>query len=202
MLVGVRARWHGVEQACASPRRRFALGVLLLVLILSIDRWLFTGTHTLVATGIADETAHLSTMVIFLLAFPVFRNAGFVVGCLAGSVLIDLDHVPLYLGSNLMTEETNRPFTHGFLTVGIVLVMSLVAREPWRSIGFGLIAGLAAHFLRDMATSTAGVPLLWPLEATGFLLPYPLYATALVGALGWILISSLASGETQQGPGQ
>ena len=198
----MRAGWHGVEQACASLRRRFALGVLLLVLILSIDRWLFTGTHTLVATGIADETAHLSTMVIFLLAFPVFRNPGFVVGCLAGSVLIDLDHVPLYLGSNLMTEETNRPFTHGFLTVGIVLVMSLVAREPWRSIGFGLIAGLAAHFLRDMATSTAGVPLLWPLEATGFLLPYPLYATALVGALGWILISSLASGETQQGPGQ
>jgi inner membrane protein len=172
-----------VERALAHPWRRFALGLALLALILAIDRWLLEGSHTLLATGITDETAHVSTMAIFLLAFPRLRNAGFIAGCLAGSTVIDLDHIPLFLGSNILTEETNRPFTHGLLTMGIVLAISLVTKDPWRSIGLGLVAGLAAHFLRDMATSTAGVPLLWPISSTGFMLPYPLYVAALIGAL-------------------
>src|SRR5689334_18474785 len=176
-------RWRQVEQALARPGRRFALGLLLGALILVIDRWLFGGPHTLLATGIADETAHLSTAVILLLAFPALRNPRFIAGCLAGSVLIDLDHLPLYLGSDLLTEQTNRPFTHGLLTMGIVLAIALVAGPPWRAFAVGVAAGLAAHFLRDMATSTAGVPLLWPVVPTGFLLPYSLYAGVLAAAL-------------------
>ena len=47
-----------------------------------------------------------------VLAFPALRNIGFIVGCLVGSVVIDLDHIPLFLGSDLLTAQTNRPFTH------------------------------------------------------------------------------------------
>jgi inner membrane protein len=204
MRGGVTALWQRVEHTFAHPWRRFALGLALLALILAIDRWLLGGSHTLLATGIADETAHLSTAVILLLAFPRLRNPWFIAGCLAGSVLIDLDHIPLILGSNILTEETNRPFTHGLLIVGIVLAMSLVARGPWRSVGFGLVAGLAAHFLRDMATSTAGAPLLWPVSSTGFLLPYPLYAAVLAGALARTVTAPVneAGDETRQGPGR
>jgi inner membrane protein len=198
------ALWQGVAQSLARPWRRFACGLVLLVLILVIDRWLLGEAHTLLATGIADETAHLSTMVILLLAFPMLRNTGFIAGCLAGSVMIDLDHIPLYLGSNVLTEATNRPFTHGFLTMGIVLAIAMVAGQPWRSIGLGLVAGLAAHFLRDMGTSTAGVPLLWPITDTGFLLPYPLYIAVLAAALLRTLTApaSVAGQEIRQGPGQ
>jgi inner membrane protein len=194
----------GVAQTLARPWLRFSFGLVLLVLILFIDRWLFSEPHMLLATGIADETAHLSTMVILLLAFPLLRNIGFIAGCLVGSVMIDLDHIPLYLGSDILTEATNRPFTHGFLTMGFVLAIAMVAAKPWRSIGLGLVAGLAAHFLRDMATSTAGVPLLWPIANTGFLLPYPLYIAVLTAALLRTLTApaSVAGQEIRQGPGQ
>ena len=193
-----------VHDALARPWRRFALRMGLFLLILGIDHWLLGGAHPLLATGIADETAHLSTMVIFLLAFPTLRNAGFIAGCLAGSVAIDLDHIPLFLGSNLLTEQTNRPFTHGLLTIAIVLVVSVPVGGTWRYAGLGVAVGLAAHFLRDMATSTAGVPLLWPFSTTGFMLPYPLYAAALAGALAWAAVTAalLPGRETRQGPGR
>lgn len=201
---GALTLWHTVQRALAHPWRRFALGLGLLVLILGIDHWLLGGPHTLLASGIADETAHLSTMVIFLLAFPTLRNTGFIVGCLSGAVVIDLDHIPLFLGSGLLTEQTNRPFTHGLLTIIIVLAVSAAARGTWRYAGLGVAVGLAAHFLRDMATSTAGVPLLWPISTTGFMLPYPLYAAALVSALACIVVIAAMSpgSQTRQGPGR
>lgn len=196
------ALWQRVERLLACPWRRFACGLLLFLFILTIDRWMTGGFHKLLAIGIADETAHLSTMVIILLAFPMLRNAGFILGCLIGSVAIDVDHIPLYLGSEILTADTNRPFTHGLLTMGIVLGLSLVAGGRWRAVGLGLVVGLSAHFLRDMATSTAGVPLLWPAVDTGFMLPYPLYAAVLALALLLILATALADREKQQGPGQ
>lgn len=201
---GAPTLWHAVQGALTHPWRRFALGSGLLVLILGIDHWMLGGPHALLPTGIADETAHLSTMVIFLLAFPTLRNTGFIAGCLAGSVAIDLDHIPLFLGSNLLTGQTNRPFTHGLVTIIIVLAISVAARGTWRYVGIGIAVGIAAHFLRDMATSTAGVPLLWPISTTGFMLPYPVYAAALASAVASMLIVAAASpgSQTQQGPGQ
>jgi inner membrane protein len=195
------ALWQEAARKLSHPWRRIALGVGLFLLILGIDHWLLGRTHSLLATGLADETAHLSTMVIFLLAFPPLRNAGFIVGCLVGAVAIDLDHIPLFLGSDLLTAQTNRPFTHGLLTIVIVLAVSVVAGGPWRSLGFGVAVGLAAHFLRDMATSTAGVPLLWPLSTTGFMLPYPLYAAALTGALAWGAMSTVLHARNGKRPG-
>lgn len=196
------ALWQHGGRILARPWRRVALGLMLFLLILIIDRWMSGGLHTLLATGIADETAHLSTMVIVLLAFPMLRNAGFILGCLAGSVAIDVDHIPLFLGSDIFTADTNRPFTHGLLTVSIVLALALVAGGRWRSVGLGLVVGLGAHFLRDMATSTAGVPLLWPVVDTGFTLPYPFYATVMALALLLNLAASIAGGDKQRGPGQ
>lgn len=189
------ALWRHLRRVLARPWHRFAFGITLAALILLIDRWLFGGSHTLIATGIADETAHASTMVIFLLAFPMITNGPFVAGCLIGSVAIDLDHLPLYLGSNVLTEQTHRPFTHGLLTAGILLAVAVVAGGSWRWIGLGVATGLAAHFLRDMATSTAGVPLVWPVATTGFMLPYPVYAATLAGALVGTVIMSSAGGE-------
>jgi len=194
--------WQQAGRILAHPWRRLALGLMLFLLILTIDRWMSGGAHTLLAIGIADETAHFSTMVIILLAFPMLRNAGFILGCVVGSVAIDVDHIPLFLGSDILTADTNRPFTHGLLTMGIVLALALVVRGRWRAGGLGLVVGLSAHFLRDMATSTAGVPLLWPVVDAGFTLPYPLYTAVLALALLLTLAASLAYSEKQRGPGQ
>lgn len=194
------ALWQEVARTHAHPWRRFALALAGLVFILGIDHWLLGGPHSLLATGIADETAHLTTMVVLLLAVSTLRNASFIVGCLVGSVAIDLDHIPLFLGSNLLTEQTNRPLTHGGLTIAVVLAMSAIASGPWRSLGLGVAVGLAAHFLRDMATSTAGVPLLWPMSTTGYMAPYPLYAATLAIAIAWGAVT--AWHKKQQGPGR
>ena len=195
------APWQQVARILAHPWRRFALGFIVFLLILAIDHWMTSGVHTLLATGIADETAHLSTMVLFVLAFLMPRDAGFVLGCLIGSVAIDADHIPLYLGWDILTADTNRPFTHSLLTMGIVLALSLVSGGRWQAIGLGLVVGLSAHFLRDAATSSAGVPLLWPVETTGFTLPYPLYAAVLALALLPTLAAAIATYERQRGPG-
>lgn len=186
------------------PWRRVALAFVLFLLILGIDHWLLAGAHSVLVTGIADETAHLSTMLVFLLALPTPRNAAFIASCLVGSVAIDLDHIPLYLGSDLLTGQTNRPFTHGVLTIVIVLVIAAVGSGPWRSVGVGVAVGLAAHFLRDMATSTAGVPLLWPVSTTGFMLPYPVYAATMIIALAWGVVAAAWPPKRQkrQGPGR
>jgi membrane-bound metal-dependent hydrolase YbcI (DUF457 family) len=89
------------------------------------------------------------------------------------------------------------------LTIAIVLVVSAVARGAWRYVGCGVAVGLAAHFLRDMATSTAGVPLLWPFSTTGYLLPYPLYAAALASAVAYMLVVAASpASQTRQGPGR
>lgn len=171
------AHWREAARSLAHPWRRLACGLVLLALILGIDHWLLAGTHSLLATGIADETAHLATMVILLLAFPALRNIGFIVGCLVGSVVIDLDHIPLFLGSDL-------------LTIAIVLAVAAAARGRWRWVGLGVAVGLGAHFLRDLATSTAGVLLLWPISTTGYLLPYPLYVATLALTLAWGVVTA------------
>ena len=194
--------WQHVERACAPSWRRLALGCTLFLLILLIDRWMSGGHHMLLALGVADETANLSTMLIFLLTLPNLRNAGFVLGCVAGSVAIDVDHIPLYLGSDVLTADTNRPLTHSLLTIGIVLILALATSGRVRAFCVGLAVGLGAHFWRDMATSTAGVPLLWPVDATGFTLPYPLYAVATLVALLVPFATSLVAQEKQRGPGQ
>lgn len=193
--------WQWVERVLTHPWRRFALGLMLFLLILTIDSWMSGGAHPLISMGIADETAHLSTMVIVLLAFPILRNNAFILGCLAGSVAIDVDHIPLILGSDILNVDTNRPFTHSLLTMGIVLGLALVGRGRWRAVGLGLVVGLSAHFLRDMATSSAGVPLFWPVVAHGFTLPYPFYAAVMALALLITPFMSIADGEKQRGPG-
>lgn len=162
----------------ARVSRVLLLGALTIVVIIAIDAWLDASPRTLVQEGVADESGHLLTTLLLLAALTPFASRKFVIAALLGSVLIDLDHLPLVLGSDLLTRTTNRPFPHALLTIAIVLLLSSAPR--WREFGLGMAAGLASHFLRDMGTSPAGVPLLWPLRNTGFLIPDALYLAVLL----------------------
>lgn len=154
-----------------------------LALIRVIDWWLSAAPRGLLGRGIADESAHLLTALVLLAAFAPRAPRQLLAGVVVGAVAIDLDHVPLILGSEWLTRETNRPLTHGLLIVACMGAVSLIGPPRWRTIVLGIAIGLIAHFWRDMATSTAGVPLLWPLDHQGFTLPYPLYFGSLIASV-------------------
>lgn len=174
------------RSASWPPGPLLLAGSAALVAIALIDWWLSAAPRGLLARGVTDETAHLLTAIILALALvPGHLPSRFLASVLIGAVVIDLDHLPLILGSDLLTRDTNRPLTHSLLVVIIALAAVLLLPRRWRWIALGIAAGLAAHFWRDLATSTAGVPLLWPIDGYGFRLPYGIYFAVLVICLGF-----------------
>jgi inner membrane protein len=159
-----------------------ASGIALLV-ILAIDGPIAWQQRPLVLAGLADETAHLLTAALLLAAVPLALPRAFVISALLGSMLIDLDHLPLIMGSDLLTRETGRPVTHSMLALGCAAVIALWL-PPWsKCLGWGLAAGIAAHFVRDLASTSAGVPLFWPVTPYGFTLAHDAYFALLVVCL-------------------
>ncbi len=137
--------------------------------------------------GALDETAHLLTMLIVLWALPPRVRQRFGVPALAASVLIDLDHVPQYLGNRFLTEGTPRPYPHSLLTLAIVLLLAL-AWTRRRDLFLGIALGLVIHFWRDLSEAGSGVALLWPLTNRSFSLSqgsYLVVMAAVVAADAW-----------------
>src|SRR3954454_19886838 len=123
--------------------------------------------------GIVDEAAHLATGTIVLAAWPA-PDGQFACGLAAGSVLIDVDHVPeLWDRLRWLRPRGARPLPHTLLTPALVLARgrSRFAR--------GAGVGLGAHLLRDLATGRTGVALLWPLSRRPFSIRYSTYIAAL-----------------------
>jgi membrane-bound metal-dependent hydrolase YbcI (DUF457 family) len=143
-----------------------------------------TGT---IAYGLIDEPAHLATcavvllVVISLLGRPL--PVRFVTAALIASVAIDLDHVPGYLGSHLLSASTPRPYTHGLLFVALLLALAAAVRgADKRQVALGVAFGVSAHLFRDVATGP-GISFLWPALTAPIKVPYALYAGTLVAAV-------------------
>jgi hypothetical protein len=109
-----------------------------------------------IVQGLFDEPAHMATAMLLRPTWPP--------AYLAGSLLPDLDHVPLALRLVHPDPGDPRPLTHCLLTVAPVAAGSREAAK-----------GMLAHFARDLAVGT-GVPLLWPLTRKRVRLPYAAYA--------------------------
>ena len=96
---------------------------------------------------------------------------------LIGSVAIDVDHIPQYLGYYFLTAGTPRPYTHSLLTIAVLLsiAFALVIRRH-RLLFLGLALGVALHFFRDLAEGNGnGVALLWPFTDHAFSYPHSTY---------------------------
>jgi inner membrane protein len=147
--------------------------------------------------AVLDEPAHLATAVL-LLAVLARRplRAAMMCGVVLGSVLIDADHIPIALAFRPLVAATGRPYTHGLLTVVVVLVLSRCFRGDWRALVAGISLGIALHLVRDMATG--GVPLLWPLYWHSMEWPYPVYG-ALILAVAWMLQTGRAGVRVMDG---
>ena len=143
--------------------------------------------------ALMDEPCHLATAMIVLGALARWRgcppSSRFVWAMLSASVLIDLDHLPLELGSSVLTAGTPRPYTHALWVLVLLTVAAAAAR--WRHevsgsaragiaavIAAGAAWGVAAHFLRDVAT--APIALWWPVSSAGVQVPGYWYLAALL----------------------
>jgi len=135
--------------------------------------------------GIVDWIGHIATgVVIVALLRPTRRMA---VAIIVFSVVLDVDHLPLELGTDVLTAGTPRPYTHSLLTILVVLAAAGLMRSQ---ILLGAAIGLAGHLFRDLGTGD-GIPLLWPLSDAGASVPFALYIGVLTGLAA---VAALRSG--------
>lgn len=128
--------------------------------------------------GPFDETAHFLTGALLLAALPRVPSRPFAIGLLVASVVIDLDHIPGLLGYHWLTRTTDRPYPHSLLTLALLCLLA-VAWPARRTLLAGAVIGLAAHFVRDLSESSAGVSLEWPWSSHADTLPHWTYLSAI-----------------------
>lgn len=150
---------------------------ILLLLILGLDAALAHRQWPFVVTGLLDEPAHLATAGLMLLVLPLRAAARYGWWVLIGSVVIDFDHVPLYLGDSGFVVDSSRPPTHSLVVVILLLLMAQLLPQVKRQLR-GLAFGVLAHFLRDVATGP-GLALLWPVLPVAVKAPYTGYVVVL-----------------------
>jgi inner membrane protein len=154
-------------------------------------RWLDSADQDgmgVVEMGARDEPAHLATSALVLLALfgptRLLRHRATATTAMASSVLIDLDHLPLYVeGFPIdVSVDEGRPFTHSLSTVAGLA--ALAAGVRWRrTVLAAASSGVALHFVRDIATGE-GLPLWWPWEHKSRKIRYELYSRTLLVLAG------------------
>jgi membrane-bound metal-dependent hydrolase YbcI (DUF457 family) len=158
-------------------RRALALGCL--ATIAAADLTLSRRKPRWILVGLYDHPAHLATAGLVLANVPR-RSRRWTLGFLAGSVLPDLDHVPLALRANRPEVGDPRPVSHCLLAVAPVAAVAAATQSDRLH---GAACGMLAHFLRDLGVGT-GVPLLWPGTRHPVRAPYPAYFAACTALAG------------------
>lgn len=148
-----------------------------LVVIVALDLVQSSRNWPIPVVGLLDESAHVLTVALVLLALPTRFWQHYGGWVLLGSVALDIDHLPLFLGDPGFAVDGGRPPTHSLVTV-LVLLLGASAVPKLRCALGGLSLGAGLHLLRDVATGP-GVPLLWPLARDAAAVPYFAYLTLL-----------------------
>ena len=191
--------FHWVETTVA---KRW-VGALLALYAFATDR--LAGWHTMNfgMRSLLDEPAHLATTLVIFGALirirktPPDQRFGWTM--LACSVLIDLDHLPRQFGSEVLTNGTSRPYTHALWTVLALTLAWVTARflmirfnrlgpATLELILSGAAWGVAAHFVRDIAT--APMSFWWPATNLAVEVPYWSFVVGLaiaviIGPVRW-----------------
>src|SRR5579875_3225934 len=128
----IPARKKMYADLARGPSARLLL--LALILLLGADWGSQIAGDSFIPGGPLDETAHLMTTLLVVWALGPGITRRFMVPALFASVLIDLDHVPQYLGDDVFTLGTPRPYTHSLTTVLAVVILAALwrrRREVW-----------------------------------------------------------------------
>jgi inner membrane protein len=149
----------------------------------------------LLVVGLLDWPAHLATTLVLALALPRLPEE-VLLGAFAASVAIDLDHVPLLLGSDAFDGDLERPYTHALWTLVLVGAAGLALRRlrpraQATGVALGATLGLASHLARDLATGP-GLSLLWPASDAVARVPWAAYAVVL-GMLALVVAARAAA---------
>lgn len=155
----------------------------------SLPRW---QGLSFVPRALVDEPCAVATALIVLGAITRSRSAPpnprFGWSLLAWSVLIDVDHLPREFGTSVLTEGTPRPYVHAFWVL-IFLALAILVAHYWprratarpavavEQVLIGTGCGIAAHFLRDLAT--APMSPWWPVTKAAVQEPYWAYVLGL-----------------------
>jgi LexA-binding, inner membrane-associated putative hydrolase len=156
--------------------------VVCLAVIAGADLLIWRWRAPYAIEALLDGPAHAATGLLGLMALGVGFGAPLVLAVLAGSLLIDADHLPHVFGSDILEHGVPRPYTHSLGTIVILLVVAVLVRDRGRR-RLILIAtlALALHFFRDMAEPGGpGVSLLWPLSDHAVKVAYGWYAALLL----------------------
>lgn len=139
--------------------------------------------------ALLDESAHAATGLLALTAFGVVFDASVVGSVLAGSLLIDLDHLPHVFGSQILEHGVPRPYTHSVGTVVLLIVVGLLLAGRTRTLTLVAMLALVLHLFRDAAEPGGpGVSLAWPLSDHAFAVRYVWYAALMVAFAAVALI--------------
>jgi inner membrane protein len=166
------------------------------VTVADLVLWRWKGAPYVV-NGLLDEPAHAATGVLALVALAGYFEVPVALAALAGSLLIDVDHIPHVFGSDIFERGIARPYTHSLGTILVLLGLASLLRDKGRR-RLAVIAtlALALHFFRDTAEPGGpGVSLLWPVSDDGVTVAYGWYLAVLV-ALAAIAVGR-ARGELQ-----
>lgn len=99
----------------------------------------------LMVVGGLDETAHLATAILAINGLARQRPPRFAGSLLVASVVIDLDHIPSYMGMKWLNRGTPKPYPHSLLTLLVVAMLGTLWRGQRLAI-LGAFAGIALHF--------------------------------------------------------
>jgi membrane-bound metal-dependent hydrolase YbcI (DUF457 family) len=186
------SEWVAAWLATRS-RNRWRCASLVAAIVL-IDLVLLRHPFGFAARALMDEPCHLATAVVVLGAITRLQGrlprVAFIWAMLIGSVAIDIDHLPGQLAARgMFYGNLPRPYTHALWLLVVLIVIAVAAarraRIPGRaraalvaSVFAGATWGIAAHFLRDVAT--APISLLWPISGASFQVSYGWYLGALL----------------------
>ena len=180
------------------------LALLLFGFILAVDvAWIvLSGSTAPTEFGLVDGPAHLATCLLILLGLAARVRPGpalaFATAALVASVAIDLDHLPGYLGWEVLDGAGPRPYPHCLLTVALIVALASIAPGRLQAILLGAAFGVATHLFRDLATGP-GVSLFWPLSDAVIELPYAAFAGGLALAVALAMAPS-SSGRADAPP--
>jgi membrane-bound metal-dependent hydrolase YbcI (DUF457 family) len=127
-----------------------------------------------ILVGLFDHPAHVATAGLVLVNLGP-RSRGWQIAFLAGSLLPDVDHLPLVMRRVRPTVDDPRPLSHCLAAVAPVAGVAAATGNP--RLAAAAAGGMLAHFARDLGVGT-GVPLLWPASRRPLRVPYPAYAAA------------------------
>lgn len=166
-------RAHPVLRAIAS----LILIALCLAVLWLLERYEPAGIP-LEIHGALDVMGHVTTALVAAIGVRALRLPVPFWSIILGGVVLDLGHIPGFLGYVNALEGSTRNGSHSLFVVAILAVIGFIDRRH-ANMWLGIAMGATSHLWRDMGTGT--VALIWPITETVYGTLFNRYLAVLAG---------------------